>query len=209
MMIQAYHPLPKEIPYWLNLAGQNVIKAPKSLLFFLYPLGQTLFIIGFWLAGKAWVKKPEPTTAGSTSGKAEARTEKTWLEASPGAPNKQSGAENSSTDHPPSSEQVEDYLGTLLNSSQRGKKENEEKRPQAFSPKTLSALKNLRKELILLLLIFFNLIFIHIQRSLIWLAHDLSIGVNRFYFFCLFLIIFLLLPYYRFRRSLIIRLAKK
>ncbi len=208
MIIQAYPQLPEEIPYWLNLAGQSVIKAPKSLLFFLYPLGQTLFIIGFWLVGKIWVKKPELPTAGSTSGKPEASTEKSWLKAATGK-RRPFAAKNSSADLPVSLDQAEDYLGNLTNSSLPAKKEPEKRRSQVLRSQTLETLKNLRKELILLLLIFFNLIFIHIQRSLIWLAHGLIIGVNRFYFFCLFLIIFLLLPYYRFRRSLIIRLAEK
>jgi hypothetical protein len=174
MIIQAYPRLPDQIPYWLNLAGQGVIKAARSPLFFLYPLGQTLFIIGFWLAGRIWVRKPEKPEGIPVLREPENRKKAALAERRPDAI-----------------------------------KQPEAERQQLINPEILSALRNLRKELVLLLLIFFNLIFIHIQRSLIWLAHGLSVGVNKFYFIFLFIIIFLLLPYYRFRRSLIIRLAGK
>ncbi len=137
MMLQAYPHLPGEIPYWLNLAGQEVIRFPKSPIIFIYPAAQSLFLPLFWLLSSRWIKKPD----------------------SPGA-----GAE------------------------------------------LTEILTGLKKELVLLLMIFFNLIFIHIQRSLIWLAHGLGPGVNKIYFFSLIIIIFLLIPYYRFRRSLIIRM---
>lgn len=137
MMLQAYPHLPQEIPYWLNLAGQEVMRAPKSPLLFIYPVAQSLFLLAFWLAGSIWVKKPD--------------------------------------------------------------------RP-VEKPELQAALSDLKKELVLLLMIFFNLIFIHIQRSLIWLAQGTGMGINKYYFFSSILIILLLIPYYRFRQALIIKM---
>ncbi len=61
------------------------------------------------------------------------------------------------------------------------------------------------KEYVYLTLIFFNLIFIHVQRSLILLAHQVEEGVDKFYFYMLFAIILILIPYYRIRVSLHIK----
>jgi len=61
------------------------------------------------------------------------------------------------------------------------------------------------KEYAYLILIFFNLIFIHIQRSLILVAHQVEEGVDRYYFYLLFGIILVLIPYYRIRVRLFIR----
>ncbi|MDI6850157.1 MAG: hypothetical protein QME69_10260 [Candidatus Saccharicenans sp.] len=139
MMLRAYPQLPQEIPYWLNLAGQEILRTPKSPFLFIYPVAQSLFLIVFWLAGSVWVRKPD--------------------------------------------------------------------RP-AEKPELQAALTDLKKELVLLFMIFFNLIFIHIQRSLIWLARGAGAGVNKFYFFSLIIIILLLFPYYRFRRTLIMKLSR-
>ena len=59
--------------------------------------------------------------------------------------------------------------------------------------------KKLVKDHALLSLIFFNLIFIHIQTSLVLLAHQIRGGINRTYFFMIFIVILLLIPYYRMR----------
>jgi len=65
-------------------------------------------------------------------------------------------------------------------------------------------LLGLKKEVAYLALIFVNLVFIHLQTSLILLAHRVSAGINRYYFPTLFaMIIFILGPYYRLRRKLI------
>ncbi len=61
------------------------------------------------------------------------------------------------------------------------------------------------KEYVYLILIFFNLIFIHIQRSLILVAHQVAEGVEKYYFYLLFGIILVLIPYYRIRVRLFIR----
>jgi uncharacterized membrane protein len=65
--------------------------------------------------------------------------------------------------------------------------------------------KKLLKDHVLLSLIFFNLIFIHIQTSLVLLAHQIRGGINRTYFFMIFIVILLLIPYYRMRAKIIIR----
>jgi uncharacterized membrane protein len=57
----------------------------------------------------------------------------------------------------------------------------------------------------LLNLIFFNLIFIHIQSSLVLMARQIREGVNRSYFFALIVVILLLIPYYRLRAKIIKR----
>lgn len=59
--------------------------------------------------------------------------------------------------------------------------------------------RDLQKEFILLILIFFQLIFIHIQRSLVLMAHGLEEGIRPLYFYSVFGIILILIPYYRMR----------
>ncbi len=61
------------------------------------------------------------------------------------------------------------------------------------------------KEYVYLTLIFFNLIFIHLQKSLILVSHQVAQGVDKYYFYLLFGIILVLIPYYRIRVRLFIR----
>ena len=61
------------------------------------------------------------------------------------------------------------------------------------------------KEYVYLTLIFFNLIFIHIQKSLILVSHQVAQGVDKYYFYLLFGIILVLIPYYRIRVRLFIK----
>ncbi|MCX8159853.1 MAG: hypothetical protein N3G18_02840 [Candidatus Saccharicenans sp.] len=203
MMIRAYPRLPAQIPYWLPLAGQDVLRAPKGPLFFLYPLFQTLFLAAFYLAGLAWVKKPErgdhqetlmnkkeltgvlPENKGEVAGKKGASD---------------SGAAGSVPENLQAIEGSAEGRRALI--SGRGEALTP---PAEISPVYRAALINLKKELVWLWMIFFNLVFIHIQRSLIWLAHGLSFGVNKVYFFTLIIILLLLIPYYRFRLSLLNR----
>ena len=63
--------------------------------------------------------------------------------------------------------------------------------------------KKLLKDHALLSLIFFNLIFIHVQTSLVLLAHHIRGGINRTYFFMIFIVILLLIPYYRMRARIV------
>lgn len=59
--------------------------------------------------------------------------------------------------------------------------------------------QSLQKEIILLVSIFFQLIFIHIQRSLILLAHGIEKGIRPIYFYSIIGFILVLIPYYRMR----------
>jgi len=63
--------------------------------------------------------------------------------------------------------------------------------------------KKLLKDYVLLSLVFFNLIFIHVLSSLILLAHQIREGINRTYFFSIFIAILLLIPYYRMQKKLL------
>ena len=63
-------------------------------------------------------------------------------------------------------------------------------------------LSRLRREFIYLALIFFNLIFIHIQKSLIFLARGIG-ELNRVYFIGIFAILLVLIPLYRLRLRLL------
>lgn len=64
---------------------------------------------------------------------------------------------------------------------------------------------DLFKEYVFLTLIFINLVFIHVQRSLILVARQIERGVDKFYFYSLFGIILILIPYFRMR----VRLAER
>jgi hypothetical protein len=57
----------------------------------------------------------------------------------------------------------------------------------------------LKKEVVYLGLIFLNLVFIHLQTTLILVSHRLAEGINRFYFAVLLLVLLMLVPYYRIR----------
>ncbi len=64
---------------------------------------------------------------------------------------------------------------------------------------SVSSVQSLQKEIILLVSIFFQLIFIHIQRSLILLAHGIEKGIRPIYFYSVIGFILVLIPYYRMR----------
>ena len=64
---------------------------------------------------------------------------------------------------------------------------------------------DLEQEFLWLSLIFFNMIFIHIQTSLILLSRQASQGINEFYFSGLFGILLMLIPYYRIKRKLVLK----
>ena len=61
----------------------------------------------------------------------------------------------------------------------------------------------LKKEIVSLGLIFVNLVFIHLQTTLILVSHGLAKGVNRLYFGMLLVVLVMLVPYYRVRRRMI------
>jgi uncharacterized membrane protein len=62
---------------------------------------------------------------------------------------------------------------------------------------------DLKKEVVYLGLIFLNLVFIHLQTSLILVSHGLAKGINRFYFAMLLVVLLMFIPYYRIRRQMI------
>ncbi|MDH7513171.1 MAG: hypothetical protein QHH14_09525 [Clostridiales bacterium] len=64
---------------------------------------------------------------------------------------------------------------------------------------------DLKKETVSLIVIFCNLIFIHLQTSLVLLSHRLASGVNHFYLIMLLAVLFILIPYYAIRRRLLLR----
>ncbi|MFC2158755.1 hypothetical protein ACFLT9_13045, partial [Acidobacteriota bacterium] len=111
MAFYAYPRLPNDIPMWLAFAGQEIIRTPKTELFFLYPTIQSAFNILFSIIGLTYLKKRKST--------------------------------------------------------QKFKDLSIQKRQE---------IQNLKKEYIFLVLIFFNLIFIHIGRSLILTAHGIEEG---------------------------------
>ena len=67
------------------------------------------------------------------------------------------------------------------------------------------ALRAIKDEFTLLALIFFSMIFIHIQTSLIYLAYEVEKGFSKSYFFGLIILLILLIPYYRMRARMILR----
>jgi hypothetical protein len=128
LALYSFPRLPQQMPLWLNFYGQDPILTTKSLLFFIYPVAQTLFVLFFVLLSKS--------------------------------------------------------LALRMKTSWRAE---------------------LLIDQVLLNLIFFNLIFIHIQSSLVLLARQLREGVNSAYFFALIIVILLLIPYYRLRAKIIKR----
>ena len=136
LALYAYPRLPQRIPLWVNLFGQQAMMMKKSPLYFIYPVTQTLFCIGFWLVSRVGGYKP------SGEGKADLISKKMHL------------------------------------------------------------LSDLRKEFVYMILIFINLIFIHLQRVIIFLAHGKEGGIDEVYFYFLFGIILILIPLYRLRAKL-------
>ncbi len=77
-----------------------------------------------------------------------------------------------------------------------------EAEPQMNGKKGESLL-GLKTEFVYLVLIFFNLLFIHIQRTLILVAHRKQEGIDVYYFAVIIAVILVLIPYYRIRVKLI------
>ncbi len=137
----AYPRLPQKIVLWLLARGQDLLLVKKSLLFFLYPLAQTLFVLGgSFLVQKIYIDK------------------------------RYSGEKSTFRDQ-----------------------------------EKMDSLIELDKEFLWLALIFFNLIFIHIQTSLILLSHGVATGINPAYFYSIFGILVMLVPYYWVRRKLLLK----
>lgn len=137
--LYAYPRLPGQMSLWLNFFGREIPRADKSLLFFIYPLAQSLCVLG----------------------------------------------------------------GMWFFRVRRGPKPAAEIVPSPAAAETEARIRSLKSEHILLVLIFVNLIFIHLQTSLILLAHRISPGVNKIYFASLFAVILVLIPYFRIREKMI------
>lgn len=87
-----------------------------------------------------------------------------------------------------------------IKSSQRTLGKSHERQSSLYS--------NLMKEMVFLVLIFFNLIFIHLQRSLILLAYGVERGVRELYFYSLFGIILALIPIYQIRARIMAKMLR-
>lgn len=139
--LYAYPRLPQKIALWLHFRGRDWLTAKKSLLFFLYPLAQTLFILGVsFLVQRLYLDKRYPM----------------------------------------------------------------EKFDAGDGEKGASLLE-LDKEFLWLALIFFNLIFIHLQTSVILLSRGIWTGNNPYYFYAIFGILVMLVPYHKARRKLFLK----
>jgi uncharacterized membrane protein len=66
-------------------------------------------------------------------------------------------------------------------------------------------LRNFKEEVVLLAAVFFNLIFIHLQTSLILLSRGAGAGINRYYALTLVAVLVILVPYYYVRRETILK----
>jgi len=66
-------------------------------------------------------------------------------------------------------------------------------------------LLELGREFLWLALIFFNLIFIHLQTSVVLLSQGLGTQINPSYFYSIFGILLMLIPYYKVRRKLFLK----
>jgi uncharacterized membrane protein len=139
--LYAYPRLPGQMPFWLNFFGHEIPRTDKSLLFFIYPLAQSLCVLG----------------------------------------------------------------GMLFFRMRRAPKPAAESVPSPAAAQTEARIRSLKTEHVLLALIFVNLIFIHLQTSLILLAHRIGTGVNKVYFVSLFAVILILIPYYRIREKMILQ----
>ena len=84
------------------------------------------------------------------------------------------------------------------------KKRKPTQRFQNLSAQKRREVQNLKKEYIFLVQIFFNLIFIHIGRSLILTAHGIEEGISQFYFYSLFAIILVLIPFFKLREKILL-----
>jgi hypothetical protein len=141
MSVYAYTRLPQTMALWVSLWRGEAVWMEKSLLFFLYPLAQTVFFFLVLAAARILFFR-------------------------------QSGP---------------DKKGPAL----EGEKEKH--------------FLDLKEEVVYLALIFINLIFIHLQTSLILLSHRIGQGLNRFYFYMLFGVIIILIPYYYARGKMILK----
>ena len=133
MSFVAFPKLPEKIPVHFNFSGKpDSWKEKSGFSFFLLPIIQTIFIIGFSLLA--------------------------YFSRSINFPKKES-------------------LSTL-------------------SPEKREIIYSLIKEFVFLIMIFFNLLFIHLQRSIILTALQITRGIDKGYFYSIIGIIFMLVFLY-------------
>lgn len=82
------------------------------------------------------------------------------------------------------------------------------KKPSPDAEKQARQILFLKKEYLFLTLIFINLVFIHLETSLIYLAYNADKGFNKLYFILICAVIVLLFPYYRARKKSIGEVSK-
>jgi hypothetical protein len=139
MSVYAYSRLPREMLDWSSLWRGQAIWRARSVLFFIYPLAQTVVFLAWFVLARAVFIKSDSSAGGG---------------------------------------------GTAPSGGER-------------------RLVELKKETNYLGLIFVNLVFIHLQTTLILVSHGLATGVNRFYFAMLLVVLVMLIPYYRIRRRML------
>lgn len=141
MSVYTYARLPQEMALWLSLWKSEVVWTQRSLLFFLFPVAQTIFFFLFWIAARTVFFRTLRL----------------------------------------------DIMGPGLERDKQVR------------------LLGLKKEVVYLALIFINLIFIHLQTSLILVSHRIGGGINKFYFIMLIGVLLILIPYYYGRGKMLLR----
>ena len=141
MSIYAYSRLLHQMALWVSLWKREVIWTQRSLLFFLFPVAQTIIFVLFWIAARTVFFRPLRL----------------------------------------------DRMGPGLERDKQAR------------------LLGLKKEVAYLALIFINLIFIHLQTSLILVSHRLGGGISKFYFIMLVGVLLILIPYYYGRGKMLLR----
>jgi len=143
MSLYAYVCLPQHMALWKSLWVKDMLRAEKSLLFFIYPFAQTIAFFAIRALAKVFFLRPsEPQRNVEAAGR---------------------------------------------------------------DMEVHERLMDLKKETVSLILIFCNLVFIHLQTSLVLLSHRLGSGVNPFYLIMLIAVLLILIPYYAIRRRLLLR----
>jgi uncharacterized membrane protein len=139
MSLYAYPRLPEKMALWTSILSREVVSGPKSPLFFVYPVLQTVMLLAAFSLARAVFLRAHGRKPGVSG------------------PDDESG----------------------------------------------ERLLDLKRETAYLGLIFLNLVFIHLQTSLILVSHGLAKGINRSYFGMLLVVLAGLVPYYRIRRQML------
>lgn len=180
MMVRAYPRLPGRFHTGCPWPGR-LCSGLRNDLLFLYPLFQTLFLLAFYLAGTVWAKKPERGGLREIPEQQENATEKISADGLEKAGEGRAGDSETAGGGLEDGRPGEQLPGGRGQMDQPGAETS--RRSGTIQDRLRAELTHLEREMVWLAMIFFNLVFIHVQRSLIWLAHGLSVGVNKYYFF--------------------------